>query len=262
MTVTEMSLEFDLLYDNISSNGAPGLNEYEKSVLLTKAQDDLVREYAESFNKLQKGFEASESRRVQLRELIVPYRTTTGYSQVNVGVSPDSKFFSIPTDVYSIIWEEVELTDADACINGLKVGVIPSTHDEYNVMKKSPFRKPNKRKAWRFDVNELPKQDIIGDEVNSLAADSPMVEILAAYDISAYKMRYIKEPEPIILVNFEDDSELTGLGLTVGGFNTQRGTELNSRVHRLIVDRAVELAIRGYRENSLQANVELNNRNV
>jgi len=37
MTIEEMSNEFDVLYNNVSSNQAPGLNEYEKSVLLTKA---------------------------------------------------------------------------------------------------------------------------------------------------------------------------------------------------------------------------------
>jgi len=37
MTTGEFSNEFDLLYNNIMSNSAPGLNEYEKSVFLTKA---------------------------------------------------------------------------------------------------------------------------------------------------------------------------------------------------------------------------------
>ena len=36
MTITEFSTEFDILYNNISSNMAPGLNEYEKSVFLYK----------------------------------------------------------------------------------------------------------------------------------------------------------------------------------------------------------------------------------
>ena len=35
MTITEFSNQFDVLYNNITSNQAPGLNEYEKSVFLT-----------------------------------------------------------------------------------------------------------------------------------------------------------------------------------------------------------------------------------
>lgn len=37
MTNKEMSDQFDLLYNNITSNQAPGLNEFDKSVFLTKA---------------------------------------------------------------------------------------------------------------------------------------------------------------------------------------------------------------------------------
>ena len=41
-TVTEWSLEFDLLYDNITSHKAPGLTSYEKSVFLTRAEESVV----------------------------------------------------------------------------------------------------------------------------------------------------------------------------------------------------------------------------
>ena len=42
MDVKDFSLEFDLLYNNIMSNKAPGLNEYEKSLFLTQAQELIV----------------------------------------------------------------------------------------------------------------------------------------------------------------------------------------------------------------------------
>ena len=41
MTIQEFSNEFDILYNNSMSNAAPGLNEYEKSVFLTQAQESL-----------------------------------------------------------------------------------------------------------------------------------------------------------------------------------------------------------------------------
>ena len=37
MTTQEFSDQFDVLYNNIGSDQAPGINEYEKSVFLTKA---------------------------------------------------------------------------------------------------------------------------------------------------------------------------------------------------------------------------------
>ena len=37
MTTQEFSNEMDIQYNNVMSNAAPGLDEYEKSVFLTKA---------------------------------------------------------------------------------------------------------------------------------------------------------------------------------------------------------------------------------
>ena len=41
-TVGEWSLEFDLLYNNIASDKAPGLTEYEKSVFLSRAEAAVI----------------------------------------------------------------------------------------------------------------------------------------------------------------------------------------------------------------------------
>ena len=45
MNAEEFSNEWDLYWNNISSNQAPGLNEYEKSVFLTRAQLELIQAY-------------------------------------------------------------------------------------------------------------------------------------------------------------------------------------------------------------------------
>lgn len=42
MNNKEFSSEFDILYNNLMSNNAAPLNEYEKSVLLTQAQESIV----------------------------------------------------------------------------------------------------------------------------------------------------------------------------------------------------------------------------
>ena len=52
MSVEEMDNMFDVLYNNITSNQAPGLNAYEKSVFLTKGQDETMKNY---FNPKSKG---------------------------------------------------------------------------------------------------------------------------------------------------------------------------------------------------------------
>lgn len=73
MTTEEFSNEFDVLYNNITSNQAPGLDEYEKSVFLTRAQDDIVKRYfTPKGNKDLEGFDTSIKRNVDFSSL---YRT-------------------------------------------------------------------------------------------------------------------------------------------------------------------------------------------
>lgn len=65
MTNEEFSNEFDVLYNSIASNQAPGLSEYEKSVFLTKAQDELIKDYFNpKLNKTQEGFDGNERRQI------------------------------------------------------------------------------------------------------------------------------------------------------------------------------------------------------
>ena len=44
MTNLEFSREFDILYNNITSNQAPSLNSYEKSVFLTEGEEQYQQE--------------------------------------------------------------------------------------------------------------------------------------------------------------------------------------------------------------------------
>lgn len=70
MTCEEFSNEFDILYNNVMSNQAPGLDEYEKSVFLTRAQDDIVKRYfTPKGNKDLEGFDTSIKRNIDFSSL-------------------------------------------------------------------------------------------------------------------------------------------------------------------------------------------------
>lgn len=80
MTTKEFSNEFDILYNSITSNQAPGLDEYEKSVFLTKAQDEVVKAYFNPrTNKTQEGFDDNERRQIDFSMIMksVKYRAMT-----------------------------------------------------------------------------------------------------------------------------------------------------------------------------------------
>lgn len=86
MTNQEFSNEFDVLYNNITSNQAPGLDEYEKSVFLTKAQDEIVKAYFNpKTNKVQEGFDGNEKRQIDFSMIM---RSHT-YSKITAAVMPD-----------------------------------------------------------------------------------------------------------------------------------------------------------------------------
>ena len=105
MTTIEFNNEFDILYNNIASNAAPGIDKYEKSVYLTKAQLEIVKEYNGLQNKYQKGFEGSDKRRTDLKELVKNYKTSTFFKN-SENINTNSKFCTLPSDVFLIKYEK------------------------------------------------------------------------------------------------------------------------------------------------------------
>lgn len=247
MTTTELSNEFDIYYNSISSNEAPGLDLYEKSVYLTKAQLEIVKNYANGLgNKYRQGFENTSKRRIDLKELIVSYTSKSKLEESSNSINGKSVFFLIPKDVFLIIQESAKLVSTDSCVNGNYVNVIPKTHDEYNVQINNPFKKPNKSVAWRLDFH-------------TMNTGNKNVELITSEkSISEYKVRYLKYPEPIILTNL---NALGEEGLSIDGKTAEQTCKLDVEIHREILDRAVELALSDYKPEGLQAKLPLSQRN-
>jgi len=245
MTTTEFISQFNILYNNISSNSAPGINTYEMSVYLTKAQLEIVKEYNGPLNKYQKGFDGSDKRRTDLKELIIDFKSdiSTINSQ-NISTSLNSKFFNIPNNVFLIKYEKGKFKKGNC---NLELDIIPITLDEFNEKVKNPFKKPYKKLAWRLDY--------------SSQNNNPIVEIVSSENILTYHLRYLKYPEPIVLTNLQTNPEYIGMNLSIDGITQEQTCKLDKEIHPEILDRAVELAIRDYKENNLQNKVQLNNRN-
>lgn len=243
MTVQEFRNEFDLLYDNIASKGAPGLDDYEVSVFLTLAQEELIKnKNTPKSNKLQEGFDQSEKRRVEFKELLKTHKVTSSLNTSdNIKISDNSNFYSIPEDVFLIKYESA-LINTDNCSN-LEVEVKPITLDEYNKQRKNPFKKPNNKIIWRLDYN-------------SIEPGGNVVELISNHTINEYNMRYIKQPSPIILIDLNTDDYLDS-GLSILGQTQQQTSELHPNFHSEIVRRAVELATLSYKENNLNNLVNL-----
>ena len=157
MTTQEFSDQFDVLYNNIGSDQAPGINEYEKSVFLTKAEKQLVREYFErSLNRSQVGFDDSIKRQYDFSSLIKTaklYNITHHWNNENPSLGQDTFNldgipFVLPKDYYLTVNELI--TDN----KNNKYCVLPLTYEEYQLRQAKPFPFPNKREAWRIITNQ------------------------------------------------------------------------------------------------------------
>ena len=244
MSPEEFKNQFDILYNNISTNSAPGLDTYEISTYLTKAQLEIVKEYNGILNKYQKGFDANDKRRIDLKELIVDYKSTISIiSNDRITNTLQSKFFETPSNIFLIKYEKGIYLKGNC---ETEIIIIPIALDEFNESIKNPFKKPDNSLAWRLDYN---------------SSVSNTVEIISTKDITTYHLRYIKYPDPIILTDLTTDPLFVGMNLSIDGQTNKQTCKLNQEIHPEILDRAVQLAIMDYKENSLQNKVQLNNRN-
>lgn len=154
MTLEEFSTEFDVLYNSITSNAAPGFNDYEKSVLLTLAQEELIKSYfVANNNTTGVGLDGSQKRHYDFSTLIkikslknIVYDTITARDKVNIPFLKENTnaVFLIPNDVFLILNEHLIAKDNNYI-------VFPISYDTYNLLMSKPFPYPNKRQAWRLD---------------------------------------------------------------------------------------------------------------
>ena len=242
MTTQEFSNEFDVLYNNIMSNQAPGLDEYEKSVFLTKAQLEILKNYFNpKGNKYGQGFDENAKRQIDFSTLITvakpsQYTPEGGY----VKFDDRSQLYKMPQDILLMLNETGINT-----VDGVRrlISIIPMNYEEYARFMSKPWKQPLKNQGWRL-FQSTGGVDFISEVVikyNSSLAD--------------YKIRYVKRPKPIILANLADEYS----NVSIEGINTITECELDPILHPEILQRAVELAKSAY-TGDLKSSVELGQR--
>lgn len=238
MTNQEFSNQFDVLYNNVMSNQAPGLDEYEKSVFLTKAQNEIVLSYFNpKGNKYTEGFDGNERRQIDFSMLTRVYNGTTfgtaNYDPRTAGV----KSVAMPEDVLVFVNESLTVTRGTSTVY---LSVIPISYVEYSRQMSKPFKRPTHYQAWRL--------------INSTDTPEGECDLIAGPNdtITKYTARYIKRPNPIVLVDLDAE------GVSVGGVDEETPCELDPILHEDILQRAVELAKAAY-TGDLSSQVGLGN---
>ena len=253
MTTQEFSNAFDTLLNSYASKAQFGdqassqeivLDEYEKSIFLTQAQDIIVKQYFERTNA-NLGFDESERRQVDFSNLITVASTSTRESSAgfndhswifnmpskNISVGPQSQ---IQSKILFILNERLVLTKSNSVTKTFVV--VPINYHEFDRQMSKPFAQPLKKQAWR----------LLEDDSNSQTTDVTKAEIVptdVAYKLvstggysATYKVRFIRRPRPIVLV------PLSEAGISIDGISEVSECELNPILHMDILNKAVELA--------------------
>lgn len=236
MTAEEFSNQFDTLANSYSIQMGFGtgyeniaFDEYEKSVFLTKAQDELVIALYNGRNVSGESFESTEELRRYLSNLVkeAKLEPISNSNGLIIGIGSNSKFFTLPDDCWYITYENVSV-DGLNCDSLNPMDVYPVTQDDYNKTKRNPFRGANDRRALRLDLSD------------------GVIEIVCKYTVKTYYVRYLRKPKPIVLKDMPND-------LTIDGTGKKSECELHEALHQRILERAVAEA--------LQSKMTVNNNN-
>lgn len=226
MTTQEFSIEFDILYNNLASNAAPPLNEYEKSVFLTKAQSDIVLELYSGRNNLGLSYESAE----EVRKYLSVLNTKKEHFLTM------ANFLEYPTDILFRTRMEFQR-------DGMKpIPVILVSQDDIARISNNPFKNGDSNRR------------IIAVETEG------GINFISPLSLSGTLFIYgIKKPNPIIL------DDILDLKLTIDGthvakqddnettLSNSQTSELPEILHSAILDRAVLLAKQAYIGGQTQA---------
>lgn len=257
MTTQEFSNTFDTLlnsYRDIKDFGQTHssfsieLDEYEKSILLTQAQDIVVKSYFDrTLNPQAQGFDDSARRQIDFSELI----TVANLQQIT---TTDPKYddrslvYKMPTETkdnverFSVLFvlnEKLivkrQLTSGEEVLRSYVV--VPINYLEYDRLMSKPFAQPLKKQAWRLFQNKS-GVDLHSEIIPINGLTNPESGVTKTFE---YKLRYVKRPKPIILADLSS-GEYSG-GLEIDGYSKITECELNPIIHMDILVKAVELAL-------------------
>lgn len=187
MNNPEFSTQFDILFNNIASNQAPGLNEYEKSVFLTKAEKQLLLEYFNSrTDGVGGGFDGSQKRQYDFSSLI-KVANPIYYPNPDSKIDRRGLVYIFPQDYYLTVNELLYDTK-------YQYSVLPISYSEYQTLMLKPYSFPVKKAAWRLFNGEgvsnkfissdpqitfscAPNKDFIPYTINIIITDLQYAEV-------------------------------------------------------------------------------------
>lgn len=238
-TLAEIRNKFNLQYNNINSGAAPGVDDYEISLYLTQAYKEVVYN-SYSGNTKDEAVDDSERMKSLLRPLTKTKTITGGSLITETSLYPQyiTTRVVLPTDIWFILKAHIKS-------NTLTIPILPVLQDEMFLLIRNPYKRPNEFRAWRIDeaTTEYPSS----------------IVIISESAVTSFVCTYLEKPTPIILSNLSDI--LPGLSIeNITVATLPAPIAANIWLTDMVINRAVELASRDYKENTLNTRLALNAR--
>lgn len=243
MTPTEALNEFNILYNNIDSNRSPGLDEYEISVLCTKAQEEILKNYltaSSTGNPLKAGLDDIPKRQMDFSNLIEIEDFQSAEKTQKYFQGQQEFVYPIKDKALCVLNEFCEIDKYP-----FNATVDPISYDYYKSISKKPWKYPPKNQVWKISFTAEPK-----------------IILISYAKIERYIVRYVRVPYPCMVTDKLED------GYTINGKSTAfldetespRFSEVPEELHREIIQRAVELAKGAYDKEELEYHIKLGER--
>ena len=227
------------LYTDVPENDTDGNPQIVENLVKNKSEDNKIINYSFklltggiNYNQLISALNTAFEGNILVEindEVLGTEQISEGYlnpSTISLDAIGDTEtyddrgvFVNLPPNLLFVLNEKA--TDVD----GKNYVVVPINYREYDRQMSRAYTQPLKKQVWRLFNNgnaELLKAELI--PVKGTTIDS-------------YKVRYIRRPRPIVLV------DLTVDGLDIEGTSIPTDCELNPIIHLDILNKAVELAL-------------------
>lgn len=206
LTASDMLREVKIVYEGIASADAPGYTNLQWSILLTQAQEKIIRDI------LDQGLERDSDSKLALANITKTISKTSGISAYPT--LPNAYTISFTDPNFNPLHVEAEFIKI---ASGALIPLKEVTWDEYGLQIDNPHSNPSiKSVFWK------------------LVTDFGNVFITDGSAISEYMIVYVARPTPIIVADISPKE--------VEGLSAITNCILHHSIHRKIVDKAATLA--------------------
>lgn len=229
MTLKEFSDGLDTLLNsyNIQAGFGEGaskqqgsgitLDEYEKSVLLTQAQDIIVKSYFDrTLNQQGQGFDDTARRQVDFSSLIKVKHYNHSDS---ILIHDDNKCYDdrglLVTLEKNILFVLNERFEVGTSANKKVYIVVPLNYREYDREMSKAYAQPLKKQAWRLFSNSATGYDIQSEIIPIYGTTETKTETVSYVQITR------SGDDPDIIYEWEDTSEVVSPYILKGTVNSK-----------------------------------------